>query len=205
MIRNICFIALLIGSSIARDNPFFSTDENTHLPASNNKFEKHPPLVSLGYHFPSQARVLKEASFTFQNLDGSIETRRIEIDQSIDWRNPLMLSQAHSNNTSTEMASAKSSSADFGFIHFSSSLNRMTIAIKGPMIRYFTLSDPSSIVVDFQYIDLFTPLEKSLSASPFMKVKVANHGKFTRAIITLDGHYNCSATNSNQETIIICK
>lgn len=193
--------ALLVTVLLGRDNPFFSTDENAELPLSNNKTATKPLLTSVSYHFPDHARVLKEATFTFQNVDGSIETRRIEIDQSIDWHTPLVLSHARSAKSSSE----NSGNANFDFIRFSAAQNRLTITSSDPMIRYFTQSDPSALVIDFQHKSPFASRTQLLSARPFTKVKVSNHGKFARATVTLDGRYSCTITPSGQDTIIQCK
>lgn len=192
---------LLVTMLLGRDNPFFSTDENAGLPLSSNKTVTKPLLTSVSYHFPDHARVLKEATFTFQNVDGSIETRRIEIDQSIDWHTPLVLSHGRVAKSSSE----NSGSANFDFIRFSAVQNRLTITSNDPMIRYFTQSDPSALVIDFQHKSPFASRTQLLSARPFTKVKVSNHGKFARATITLDGRYSCTITPSGQDTIIDCK
>ncbi len=193
--------ALLTTALFSRDNPFFSTEENSALPLSSNKTVTKPLMGSLSYHFPDHARILKEATFTFQNVDGSIETRRIEIDQGIDWHTPLILSHTHNAKPAAE----GSGSANFDFIRFNAVPNRLTITSVDPMIRYFTQSDPSALVIDFQHKSPFASRSQLLSARPFTKVKVSNHGKFARATITLDGRYSCTITPSGQDTVIQCK
>lgn len=201
--KGLILSSLLIVTLLGRDNPFFSTEENAQLPLSSNKTSHKPPLTSLTYNFPDHARVLKEATFTFQNVDGSIETRRIEIDQSIDWHAPLVLS--HSPNLKTASESAGSTSANFDFIRFNASQNRLVITSADPLVRYFTQSEPNALVVDFQHKSPFASRSQNLSGHPYGKVKVSNHGKFARATITLDGHYSCTITPSGQDTIINCK
>ncbi|MDP1785555.1 MAG: AMIN domain-containing protein [Sulfuricurvum sp.] len=204
--RRILYVSMiLVSAAVARENPFFSTSEDLTMPASSNRVQHQPPLTSMTYSFPDQARVLKEATFTFQNVDGSLETRKLEIDQSIDWHNPLILSQSGGQRTSSAPATRKSSHADCGFIQFIHSGNRISLITKDPMIRYFTLSDPSSIVIDFKHTGSFTPYAKTLLASPYTKVKVTNHGTFARAIITLDGNYACSVSKTDQGASIFCK
>lgn len=189
--------AILSCTLMARENPFFSTDENAAMSLSSNQATHEPPLTSMTYNFPDHARVLKEATFTFQNVDGSLETRKLQIDQSIDWHTPLILSQYTSEK--------RTSSVQAGFIQFSTSGNRISLTTKDPVLRSFSLSDPSSIIVDFSHTSFFNPYEKSLESSPFKKVKVTNHGKFARATITLDGRYACTVSKTTQGASVVCK
>ena len=189
--------AILSCTLMARENPFFSTDENIGMSISSNQVTHEPPLTSMTYNFPDQARVLREATFTFQNVDGSLETRKLQIDQSIDWRTPLVLSQYTSEK--------RIASVQVGFIQFNTSGNRISLTTNDPVLRSFSLSDPSSIIIDFSHTSVFNPYEKSLESSPFKKVKVTNHGKFARATITLDGRYACTVSKTTQGASVVCK
>lgn len=199
--------AVLSCTLMARENPFFSTDESATMPLSSNQVTHQPPLTSMTYNFPDQARVLKEATFTFQNVDGSLETRKLLIDQSIDWHKPLVLSQYGGENSTgaTARSVGKSLSADNGFIQFKTSGNRISLTTKDQVLRSFSLGDPSSIIVDFSHTAIFTPYEKTLESSPFTKVKVTNHEKFARVIITLDGRYTCTVSKTAQGAAVVCK
>lgn len=205
MRKTLYFSIILLTAGLARENPFFSTTENQTMGLSSNHVPHQPPLTSMTYNFPNQARVLKEATFTFQNVDGSVETRRLEIDQSINWHNPLVLSQSGSSKASKSVAMNKSTQADCGFIQFIGSGNRISLLSKDPVIRSFNLSDPNSIAIDFKHISSFKPYEKPLGSSPYTKVKVTNHGKFARAIITLDGRYSCSVAKTDQGATVHCQ
>ena len=196
------YISLLVAcAAFARENPFFSTEEGSAMSVSSNTVMHKPPLTSMTYSFPDQARVLKEATFTFQNVDGTFETRKLQIDQSIDWRHPLILSQY----ASQKMGQTNSSHADNGFIQFLHSGNRISLITKDPVLRSFTLAEPNSIVIDFVHSSTFNTYEKDLSASPYSKVKVTYHGKFARAHITLDGKYTCTVVKTDQGASVICK
>jgi len=205
MNKALCISILLLGTGLARENPFFATSESSSMPISSNKTQHQPPLTSMTYNFPDQARVLKEATFTFQNIDGSLETRKIEIDQSIDWHNPLVLSQYASKKAEATSEISKSSYADSGLIQFVHSGNYLSLITKDPILRSFTLSDPSSVIIDFSHKTPFSHYEKNLAAAPFSKVKVTNHGKFARATIILDGKYTCSVTKTDQGASVLCK
>lgn len=200
------YISLILACTVfARENPFFSTEESSAMPVSSNTVMHKPPLTSMTYSFPDQARVLKEATFTFQNIDGTFETRKLQIDQSIDWRHPLVLSQYGSQKVTSSAPINKSSHADSGLIQFVHSGNRITLVSKDPILRSFSLGDPSSIIIDFVHSSAFNTYEKDLSASPYSKVKVTYHGKFARAHITLDGRYTCTVAKTDQGASVICK
>ncbi|MDD5211025.1 MAG: AMIN domain-containing protein [Sulfuricurvum sp.] len=199
--------AILSCTLIARENPFFSTAESATMPISSNQVTHQPPLTTMTYNFPDQARVLKEATFTFQNVDGSLERHKLQIDQSIDWHKPLILSQYSTDKSTGAAASGigESPSVDSGFIEFKPSGNQISLTTKYPILRSFSLSDPSSIIVDFSHATPFSPYEKTLESSPFTKVKVSSHGKFARATITLDGRYTCTVSKTLQGATVACK
>jgi hypothetical protein len=199
--------AILCCTLVARENPFFSTAESASMPLTSNQVSHQPPLTTMTYNFPDQARVLKEATFTFQNVDGSLETRKLQIDQSIDWHKALVLTQYNGEKSTpnTSSISGQSRSTDNGFIQFTTSGNRISLTTKDPILRSFSLSNPSSIIVDFSHTATFSPFEKTLESTPFIKVKVTNHGKFARAIISLDGRYTCTVSKTAQGAAIVCK
>lgn len=205
MNKTLCLSLMLATAVLARENPFFSTAENSSLPISSNTVQHKPPLTSMTYNFPDQARVLKEATFTFQNVDGSLETRKLEIDQSIDWHAPLILSQYGGQKNTATPGLSKSSKADNGFIQFIHTGNRISLITKDPVLRSFTLSNPSSIVIDFAHTALFNPYEKEFGASPYSKVKVIRHGEFARVILILDGRYSCTVSKTTQGASVLCK
>jgi hypothetical protein len=157
------------------------------------------------YNFPNHSRVLKEVTFTFQNLDGTTETRKLEIDQSIDWRAPLILSQSNEKSVKKSIPITAAPACDLGFIQFSASKNHLTIMTKDPMIRNFSLSDPSSVAIDFKHAGVFETYQKELSSIPFTKVTVTNHQQFARATITLDGQHTCKISTINSGISVVCK
>jgi len=195
---------LLITSIFGRENPFFSMSENKNFPTTNSKIEQKPPLTSTTYNVPDQSRILKEVTFTFQNLDGSFETRKVEIDQSIDWRSPLVLSQSGGYTPPVE-ESKISSQAKQDFIQVINRGNRITLLTNDPMLRTFTLTDPESLVVDFKHTKNFEPFEKRLNTSPYKKVRIDYHGTFARVTLTLDGHSMCTVAKNIQGATAVCK
>ena len=205
MNKALIFSAIFSCTLIARENPFFSSEESATMPISSNQVAHQPALTSMTYNFPDQARILKEATFTFQNVDGSLETRKLQIDQSIDWHKPLVLLQNSSEKVIAGSTVKESGSVNSGFIQFKISGNRISLITKDPILRSFSLGDPSSIIVDFSHTNIFTPYEKTLDSSPFAKLKVTKHAKFARAIIALDGRYSCTVSKTVQGAVVVCK
>lgn len=194
---------LLFSSLIARENPFFATDDAKKQKVTSNISEARPQMGTINYTFADQARVLKEVTFTIQNLDGSIEERKVQIDQSIDWHRALTLSQG--NATGRSVATNSSSAANFGFLQVYSKGKTLTIKTADTLVRHFALSSPNSIVVDFKHEASFNSDQKPLNAAPYLNISVGNHGKFARATIILDGHYAYTLAKENGLISITCK
>jgi len=204
MKRSLYLSLILLAPLIARDNPFFATDESKKEKITSNCPDNKPQLESINYSLPDQARILKEVTFTIQNLDGSIETRKIEVDQSIDWHKSLTVSQTK-NASYPHSTLDNAGSADFGFIRFDSKGKRLSIKTFDTLIRHFVLSNPNRIVLDFKNTSIFKITKKELGASPYLNVTVGNHGKFIRATITLDGRYSYTLNKTGEFISIICK
>jgi hypothetical protein len=204
MKRSFYLSLLLLAPLIARENPFFATDAAKKEKVTSNIPDNRPQLSSVSYTLPDQARILKEVTFTIQNLDGSIETRKMQVDKSIDWHKSLTVSQT--NNAPTVHSKIESaSSADFGLIRFDTKGKRLAIKTQNLLIRHFVLSDPNRIVLDFKSDAVFNASQKQLSASPYVNVTVGNHGKFVRATIILDGRYSYMLTKTGELISITCK
>lgn len=193
----------LLSPLIARENPFFASDEAKKPKVTSNVSDARPMMGTIKYTFPDQARVLKGVTFTIQNLDGSIEEKSLQIDQSIDWHKALLLTQGGSSGQST--ATNGSSAANFGFVQLSSRGKTLTIKSADVLDRHFALSNPNSIVIDFKHEASFNPSEKLLNAAPYLNASISNHGKFARVTITLDGHYAYTLSKENGLISITCK
>jgi len=82
----------------ARENPF----ETGMSPQSTTQIkDERTNFASATLTLPSSARILKSASVTFQNLDGSISEEIVAIEQDVDWHLPLILSQKKDTNVAT--------------------------------------------------------------------------------------------------------
>ena len=202
MTTKILFLcAAMISMAMARENPFFAID--TSLPVTSNIPDTLPKLTAASYNFPNQARVLKEVSFTIQNVDGSIETRTMQVDNAIDWHAPLVISQASRSVVGSSTRST--SAADFGFVRIETKEKRLTITSNDTMIRHFTLGNPNRIIIDYKHKEPFDVKEKILNAPPYKSVSVANHGQFVRVTVILDGRYDYTLKNNGKNVLIYCR
>lgn len=194
---------LLLTSLIARENPFFPLDASQKQKVTSNAPDARPKMGTLSYTFPDQTRVLKEITFTVQNIDGSFEEKKLLVDQSIDWHRPVVISQG---GVSTQSAATKSTSvANFGFVQLLSEGKTMSIKATDTIVRHFALSNPNRIVIDFKHNGRFERESKALNAAPYLNVELSNHGEFARVAITLDGRYSYSLSNSSGLISITCK
>lgn len=111
------FISLLF----AREDPF--TPLITPKESIRPYYGESSVFESANIEFPSSARLIKKIEVTFQNIDGSIESKSIPVSGRIDWRMPLEITQklnkmqniskadsAHSNDSKS--SKTKSSKAE---------------------------------------------------------------------------------------------
>ena len=76
----------------ARENPFETSMSPENVGKTTQVKDEITNFTSTTLSLPSSARILKSASVTFQNLDGSISEEVVAVDQNIDWHSPLILS-----------------------------------------------------------------------------------------------------------------
>ena len=195
----------LLGALCARENPFFAANPSEIQKVTSNVPDTKEQLSSINYTLPNQARILKEVTFTIQNVDGSIEKRKMQVDQSIDWHRSLTISQSNASKALLSSSTNKTSAADFGFIRFDSQGKSLNIKTTDTLVRHFVLSSPSRIVLDFKRNATFQSMQQKLNAAPFLNVSIGNHGKFARATITLDGRYDYALNKTGELISITCK
>lgn len=89
----------------ARENPFETNMSPQEVGRTTQVKEERTDFTNAAITLPSSARILKSASVTFQNLDGSISEEVIAIEKNIDWHAPLVLSSGKIDaNASTPIA-----------------------------------------------------------------------------------------------------
>lgn len=188
-IFSILFLCTLL---VARENPFFPMVNIEELPLSNNNPDFKSSLEKVDIKLPSSARVLKKVEITFQNLDGSIETREVEIDRAIDWHKPLELQQKGGTKAMRKEVdrSKVQPLADYGFIKFYANRKKIHVITNDEKIRDFLVVRPHKIVIDFKRDASFLTKRFKVNRFPFVNIVLGNHDGYYRVAIELDGQYS---------------
>jgi hypothetical protein len=193
-------LTLFFTTLFARENPFFPVNPSQDVAITTNQVETFPPLKRASITLPSTARVLESVTLKYKNLDGSIESKTLELHNSIDWHLPLFISQNYSMQecqtaTSVKVKKKKVRSrfhevAKLAFIRFYVDHKKMKIVTKDKLLRHFLLVKPHRIVCDFardtdiRSYDVTTP-----KGTLFKKIRIGTHKGYYRVVIELDGYY----------------
>lgn len=206
MIR-ILFISsfILLLTLYARENPFFPSEGEKDLPVSSNENREKEPLKRVSITLPTQARILQKVTLEFKNLDGTVENKSLELDNSIDWHIPVLVSQGSievektkSPNKSDEKPNKeKSKSKESNYqtilsikdISLSYLDKCLQIDTNDEVIRNFLLVDPHRIVIDFKKDVVIKNYTKKDEQSIFKEIRIGNHEGYYRVVVELDGLY----------------
>lgn len=176
------FVSLLF----SRDDPFVPLvvpkDSIRPYYGETSVFDKEE--ISL----PSNARLIKKIEITYQNIDGSIETKSVAVSGKIDWRMPLVVSQILDKpiSTNTTLDSKDSSMANV----YKIDNNNIFIAYEGKLLRDFIMKNPDRIVLDFDINMKYYKKNKIDINNPyFTSIKYGLHDDFLRIVVELDGSY----------------
>jgi len=197
LIRVLFVMLLLLTFSNARENPFFPAKGEKEMPYTSNKDLSLPPLKRATITLPSEARVIKKVIVEYKSLDGSIETKSIELQNSIDWHLPIFISQNYAIDTQeTKKVVSKRTTkknfkklTSFKYGHFFASDKTLKIITKDKIIRNFMLVDPHRIVIDFNRDTSLKTFTKENKNTIFTKIRIGNHSGYYRVVIELDGQY----------------
>ena len=195
MIRVFYILFLVFISLDARDNPFFPVTGEEQIPFTSNEDRTKQALSRATIEIPSQARLIKKVTVEFQNLDGSLESKSIELDNSVDWHLPLFISQSYTQTQQAEQAIRKVEKKEFKklssikFASFYSLDKTLKIVTDDKLIRNFLLVSPHRIVVDFEKDAKLKWMSKVNENNVFSKIRVGNHDGYYRVVIELDGFY----------------
>jgi hypothetical protein len=189
----------LIVSATARENPFFPSDGEKDLPYTSNEKDPIERLKKASVTLPSTARIIKQITIEYENLDASRATKTLELDNSIDWHLPVFISQNYDDSKPCEKEKLTTKNqqkntqyklvATIGKTKLLSFENKMRIETKDKLMRNFLLAQPHRIVMDFQSPSVVKGFKKVLKDSVFTKVRVGNHEGYYRVVIELDGYY----------------
>ena len=199
MVKFIIFLSIFISSIFARENPFFSTSDDV-MPLTSNIEMRLEPLKRATITLPSTARTIQSVTIKYKNLDGSEESKSINLNNSIDWHLPIFISQSYAkvtprkNPSSSSKTLKRASSYKKILAHKSISFyeNKRTLKIFTPnkLLRNFMLVNPHRVVMDFKSNDAMKALSKKTRIkSIYKKIRIGNHKGYYRVVIELDGPY----------------
>jgi 5,10-methenyltetrahydromethanopterin hydrogenase len=199
-------IFLLLSALEARENPFFPSDGEKEIPYTANENKALPNLKRATITLPSKARVLESVTVKYKNLDGSIESKTVDVENTIDWHLPIFISQSYSAEnekpqvqTQVKEKAKKSPEpkkmqgnekvASIAFADFYTFGKNFKITTKDELIRDFLLAQPHRIVLDFKRDAVIPAYAKANPDNIFSKIRVGNHSGYYRVVVELDGYY----------------
>jgi|LGOV01.1.fsa_nt_gb hypothetical protein len=185
-------------SLVARENPFEAISASTTTGKATYKKDTRENFSSAKMQLPSSARILKSVEFHFQNLDGSIESKKVEVDHKIDWHDELIVKKLHDDITtttaptlvSTKKPTNKVKKINFkNLVFFSLDGKSIHVKTKDKRIRDFLVTSPHKIVVDFKREASFYTKVYNLKTRYFKSITLGKHSGYYRVAIELDGKY----------------
>jgi len=194
LIKVFFIIFFLLHSLQARENPFFPSVGENDIPYTSNEVKTVIPLKRSSITLPSSARIIKKVTIEYENLDASVDTKSIELDNSIDWHLPIFISQSYVQTKATkEYKNVKTFKykkiASVKYATFFSSNKILKIITNDKIIRNFLLTTPHRIVLDFKRDVKLKSYVKENPTGIFSKIRIGNHSGYYRAVIELDGLY----------------
>lgn len=186
----------------ARENPFFPSDGERDMLVTSNEKRDSEPLKRATISLPPQARVLQKVTVEFKNLDGSIESKSIELDNAVDWHLPLFISQSYAQQESDIQPQTKASTkkttqkkesykniASIKHLSLSSMGKNLKLTTTDEIIRDFLLVNPHRVVIDFKKETDIKSYVKKIPDNIFKEVRIGNHDGYYRVVLELDGLY----------------
>jgi len=173
--KKVLLIVIIFFNLYGRENPFIPIIKN-----ENPTIVKKEPFKSITTKLPTDARVLKSITFNYQSLDSSIKQKTIQINQPIDWHNPIIISQLQHKEKAFKLV--------VHFLTFYISKDKVLIETKDKLLREFVLIKPFRYVLDFEGNKNFLGY-KRVTKTFIKKINVGNHNNFYRIVLYLDGVY----------------
>ncbi|MEK6658508.1 MAG: AMIN domain-containing protein [Campylobacterota bacterium] len=202
MIKVLFITALLLYTLNARENPFFPSAGEKDMPISSNENRSKEPLKRAAIALPAQARILQKVTIEYKNLDGTVENKSIELDNSVDWHLPVFVSQNYAENQKTAQSedtqakkevkqkdSTYKTIASVENLSFVSSGRSLKIVTTDEVLRNFLLVHPHRIVIDFKKNEDVKSYVKKDSQNIFKEIRIGNHDGYYRVVVELDGYY----------------
>ncbi|WRD63708.1 AMIN domain-containing protein [Helicobacter pylori] len=182
MLKKMIGLVVVLSVLLARDNPFEPEINSKNLQGGfNGIYDSY--FKEIHVDLPTSARILKQITLTYQDIDGSIRSKVVGIDKSIDWHYPLKLSQHTPNQVAFEK---RYQIQDFDFL-----MANNTMILRSPykILRSFVLVNPYRIVLDTQKGPLDIYQNRDLNQKFFSQIKVGTHKDYYRITLILDGKY----------------
>ena len=192
MIKVFLVTFFLIINIQARENPFFPSQTDEDLTVTSNKENQILSLERASIILPSSARLIRKVTIEYENMDASVETKSIDLDNTIDWHLPIFVSQSYTEQKVKKQEMKKevfNLVAEIEYAKFSVSENSLKITTQDKILRNFLLAQPHRIVMDLKRDSSIKTYIKKLQDSPFTKVRIGNHNGYYRVVIELDGYY----------------
>ncbi|MDD5401143.1 MAG: AMIN domain-containing protein [Sulfurimonas sp.] len=202
MIRILFISVLLLLVLDARENPFFPSGGEKDIPISSNENRSKEPLKRAAIALPAQARILQKVTLEYKNLDGTVENKSIELDNSVDWHLPVFVSQNYSEISKTAQSEDKHDKnevkqkdstyktiASVKDLSLLSSGKSLKVVTTDEVLRNFLLVHPHRIVIDLKKDEDVKSYVKKDSQNIFKEVRIGNHEGYYRVVVELDGYY----------------
>jgi hypothetical protein len=198
-VKQLLLLGLLVIFLHARENPFFPSQGEEDLPFTSNDIQNLEPLKRAALSLPPHARVLQKVTVEYKNLDGSIESKTINVNNAVDWHLPIFISQSYVDTVSVLPKEQQEDSYSFvgeiAFAKFYENKKSFKIITSDKLLRNFLLADPHRIVMDFQKDATLKSFIKRNPKSIFKTIRVGNHKGYYRVVLELDGAYRYKVHN----------
>jgi len=192
-VKQLLLLGLLAIFLHARENPFFPSVGEEDLPFTSNDIQNLEPLKRAALSLPPHARVLQKVTVEYKNLDGSIESKTINVNNAVDWHLPIFISQSYVDTVSVLPKEQQEDSYSFvgeiAFAKFYEKKKSFKILTSDKLIRNFLLADPHRIVIDFAKDATLKSFIKKNPKSIFKTIRIGNHKGYYRVVLELDGAY----------------
>lgn len=192
----------------AKDNPF-----DNNIEKKNFEFAQFSPFQRQDFNFDSNARILKNITITYINLDGSEQQMTLDINKSIDWHDnfafiksktpnatPILdvsvtvdkksSKKVEENNTTVNIETPLFTRDIYNFISLSFYNNKINIKTRDKMLRNLSIGDPTKIIIDFAKNQNFNTKTLQVNTANVKKVVFGSHKGYYRLVIYLDGKYD---------------
>jgi hypothetical protein len=170
--RNVVLMLLLSLMLWGRENPF--------RPLVTTTQESQPDVPAISFHsltgheiiFPNDAKILRKVAAQYQKYDGTTGVITKEINEELDWRKPLILSQ--SSNKKFHVDDSKNSLTT----------DTATIDTEFVIKESFTIDDeaPRRFVVDFLREKGKKPVIGWTQSSKLSRVVIGKHSSKIRVV-----------------------